>query len=300
MRAEAVTGQPRQGQSFEFQAFTVTAQRATEQVALELALPATVRVESATAAGSTCAIEPGSVRCALGDLATAESRRLDLRIVPADVGALAITARTRSEDDDDASNDNATLQLNVTTVVVQPPPATSGGGGGGSGGGGALGPGWMSLLLGSLAARTRRRVRREARPGRRAGRGRTAWRWGYCTLRASPSVRCCATSASRSPAVRPGGCCPEISSTPTRHTSDGTCSGLAIVVLWSAMNCHARRWLLVTLASAIAVSAGLYLLSPPIEWYLGFSGVLHGLLLAGLLAQWQRSRSAVTLASRAC
>ncbi len=72
--------------------------------------------------------------------------------------------------------------------------------------------------------------------------------------------------------------------------------GLAIVVLLVGDELSARRWLLVTLASAFAVGVGLYLLSPTIEWYLGFSGVLHGLLLAGLLAQWQRSRSAVTLA----
>ena len=72
--------------------------------------------------------------------------------------------------------------------------------------------------------------------------------------------------------------------------------GLAIVVVLVGTELPARRWLLVTLASAVAVGAGLYLLSPTVEWYLGFSGVLHGLLLAGLLAQWQRSRSATTIA----
>jgi rhomboid family GlyGly-CTERM serine protease len=72
--------------------------------------------------------------------------------------------------------------------------------------------------------------------------------------------------------------------------------GLAIVVVLVGTELSARRWLLVTLVSAFAVGAGLYLLSPAVEWYLGFSGVLHGLLLAGLLAQWLRTRSVVTLA----
>lgn len=72
--------------------------------------------------------------------------------------------------------------------------------------------------------------------------------------------------------------------------------GLVIVVVLVGGELSARRWLLVTLASALAVGAGLYLLSPTVEWYLGFSGVLHGLLLAGLFAQWQRSRSVTTLA----
>jgi hypothetical protein len=157
VRAEAVAGQPRQGQSFDLQAFTVTAQRATEQVALDLTLPASVRVESATVPGGACTIESGSVRCALGDLTTADKRRLDLRIVPAEVGTLTIAARVRSSDDDDASNDAATLPLNVTTVVVQPPAGSGGSGGGG--GGGALGPGWLLLLFGGLAARPRGPVR---------------------------------------------------------------------------------------------------------------------------------------------
>jgi rhomboid family GlyGly-CTERM serine protease len=72
--------------------------------------------------------------------------------------------------------------------------------------------------------------------------------------------------------------------------------GLAIVVVLVGTELPARRWLLAALMSAVAVGAGLYALSPTVEWYLGFSGVLHGLLLVGLLAQWERSRSLVTLA----
>jgi hypothetical protein len=156
VRAESITGQPRQNQPFEFAAFTVSTLRATEQVAVELTLPASVRTESATIAGGSCNVAAGSIRCSLGDLASAESRRLNLRIVPAEVGPLSISARTLSTDDDDPSNDASTLSLDVTTVVVQPPRPSSGGGGGG--GGGALDPGWL-LLLGGFAAHRRRSVR---------------------------------------------------------------------------------------------------------------------------------------------
>jgi len=43
-------------------------------------------------------------------------------------------------------------------------------------------------------------------------------------------------------------------------------------------------WLAVTLVSALAVGLGLLAFNPEIQWYVGLSGVLHGLFLAGLLA----------------
>jgi rhomboid family GlyGly-CTERM serine protease len=43
------------------------------------------------------------------------------------------------------------------------------------------------------------------------------------------------------------------------------------------------EWLLVTVAAAAAIDLGLYFISSGTEWYVGFSGVLHGLLVAGSL-----------------
>ncbi|SRR6056297_902531 len=43
-------------------------------------------------------------------------------------------------------------------------------------------------------------------------------------------------------------------------------------------------WLWAASISVVAVSGGLALWSPGVQWYVGFSGVLHGLLAAGAIA----------------
>ena len=53
---------------------------------------------------------------------------------------------------------------------------------------------------------------------------------------------------------------------------------------WSA-----RRWLLIVLCAIAAIDAGLWMLSSTVEWYVGSSGVLHGVLTAGIVA-WIRDR----------
>ncbi len=44
---------------------------------------------------------------------------------------------------------------------------------------------------------------------------------------------------------------------------------------------------LVLLCSALGVSLGLLLFEPGLEWYVGLSGVLHGLFAAGVLRLWR-------------
>jgi len=43
------------------------------------------------------------------------------------------------------------------------------------------------------------------------------------------------------------------------------------------------EWIVVLLVSALAVGLGLLLFNPDIQWYVGLSGVLHGMFLAGAL-----------------
>jgi rhomboid family GlyGly-CTERM serine protease len=43
-------------------------------------------------------------------------------------------------------------------------------------------------------------------------------------------------------------------------------------------------WIIISLASMASVSAGLLIFSPTLEWYVGLSGMLHGLLLAVIMA----------------
>lgn len=60
--------------------------------------------------------------------------------------------------------------------------------------------------------------------------------------------------------------------------------GLILVWLLFRQTLTTRSWILVTLVSAAAVSCGLLLFDPHLEWYVGLSGVLHGLFAAGLVA----------------
>jgi rhomboid family GlyGly-CTERM serine protease len=64
-------------------------------------------------------------------------------------------------------------------------------------------------------------------------------------------------------------------------------AGLALVVLLFGRPLSARAWAFVLLASAVAIDAGFWWLQPRLEWYVGLSGVLHGLFAAGALAEWR-------------
>jgi rhomboid family GlyGly-CTERM serine protease len=65
-------------------------------------------------------------------------------------------------------------------------------------------------------------------------------------------------------------------------------SGLAL--LWSlfARDYRPSQWLLIILLSIAAVDAGLWFLSPEVLWYVGLSGLLHGLWAAGACASGAR------------
>jgi rhomboid family GlyGly-CTERM serine protease len=60
-------------------------------------------------------------------------------------------------------------------------------------------------------------------------------------------------------------------------------AGLGLV--WWLVGRYAplRAWLLIVAASMLAVGLGLLAFAPELAWYVGLSGMLHGLLLAGAL-----------------
>lgn len=66
-------------------------------------------------------------------------------------------------------------------------------------------------------------------------------------------------------------------------------NALGLALLWALFvrEYAVTRWLLIVLASIGAIGAGLWFLSPAIEWYVGASGVVHGVMAAGILA-WIR------------
>lgn len=61
-------------------------------------------------------------------------------------------------------------------------------------------------------------------------------------------------------------------------------AGFALVVALVWQHFSYRQWLLIILFSSVVVGLGLWLYNPEVEGYVGFSGTLHGLILAGCLA----------------
>jgi rhomboid family GlyGly-CTERM serine protease len=72
-------------------------------------------------------------------------------------------------------------------------------------------------------------------------------------------------------------------------------AGLALVAWLFVREYERREWLVILVASTVAIDLGFLLLEPQLEWYVGFSGVLHGLMAGGLLAWLVRHRDGVTV-----
>ena len=73
--------------------------------------------------------------------------------------------------------------------------------------------------------------------------------------------------------------------------------GLALV--WYLVGRHFTpvRWLFVGVLSIAAMDAGFWWLNPELDWYVGLSGLLHGLLAAGLIvAVRERDREGLVIA----
>ena len=65
---------------------------------------------------------------------------------------------------------------------------------------------------------------------------------------------------------------------------------LGLVLMWAlfARDYSPLRWLAIYLVSSLAISFGLYVFDPQVEWYVGASGALHGVMTAGTLAHLRR------------
>ncbi len=63
--------------------------------------------------------------------------------------------------------------------------------------------------------------------------------------------------------------------------------GLGLVWALFARELSGLAGWLVLLCSALGVSLGLLLFDPALDWYVGLSGVLHGLFVAGALRLWR-------------
>jgi rhomboid family GlyGly-CTERM serine protease len=67
-------------------------------------------------------------------------------------------------------------------------------------------------------------------------------------------------------------------------------NSLGLVLMWAlfARDYSPWRWAAIYLVSALAVSAGLWFGNPELQWYVGASGALHGVMTAGTIAHLRR------------
>jgi rhomboid family GlyGly-CTERM serine protease len=65
---------------------------------------------------------------------------------------------------------------------------------------------------------------------------------------------------------------------------------LGLVLMWSlfARDYRPREWLIIGVVVVAGIDAGLWLRDPNVEWYVGASGLLHGVMAAGTLAHLRR------------
>jgi len=73
-------------------------------------------------------------------------------------------------------------------------------------------------------------------------------------------------------------------------------AGLALVA-WIVGHAFSwQHWLTITAISIVAIDAGFWILYPELGWYVGMSGLLHGILAAGLVVGIaERERGSIVL-----
>lgn len=65
-------------------------------------------------------------------------------------------------------------------------------------------------------------------------------------------------------------------------------TGLLLVVVFFSSHLKVRQWLVLILLDSLAVTLGIYLFNPELLRYVGFSGVVHGLFIAGAVVEIRR------------
>jgi rhomboid family GlyGly-CTERM serine protease len=63
--------------------------------------------------------------------------------------------------------------------------------------------------------------------------------------------------------------------------------GAALMVLLFATGYSQKHWLWIIAISVACIDLGFLILEPQLIWYVGVSGVLHGVLAAGAVAWWR-------------
>ena len=67
-------------------------------------------------------------------------------------------------------------------------------------------------------------------------------------------------------------------------------AGLLIVWYLVGEAFSTRAWAVIIATSIVTMDAGFWFLMPTLDWYVGLSGLLHGLLAAGIAGTWRTRR----------
>lgn len=153
LRPATLESQARIGSNAILPRLTVQALEASDDVRVDLTLPGSFTVDSATGDGALCAVNGGQIRCTFGTLSRGESRGIDLRVRPNQAGRFRITAVASAEDDSDLADNSAEYVVDVEDDGSGP-----GNSGGGGGGGGGIDPATLLVMLAMAVAGVRRRA----------------------------------------------------------------------------------------------------------------------------------------------
>lgn len=72
-------------------------------------------------------------------------------------------------------------------------------------------------------------------------------------------------------------------------------AGIVLVWFLFAREYTPLGWWVVLVSSTVAIDLGFLAFEPRLDWYVGFSGVLHGCMAAGLVAWIRHERDALTV-----
>jgi rhomboid family GlyGly-CTERM serine protease len=69
-------------------------------------------------------------------------------------------------------------------------------------------------------------------------------------------------------------------------------NAIALLLIWylAGREFTVPAWLVVIASSIAGIDMGLWYLDPQLAWYVGLSGLLHGIFAAGLVARWHSAR----------
>lgn len=73
-------------------------------------------------------------------------------------------------------------------------------------------------------------------------------------------------------------------------------AGLALGAVLFAREYRVHEWLAIIALSIAAIDLGFVFCEPQLAWYVGFSGVLHGMFAAGAVGWWRQGGTAPALA----